>query len=320
MKGFTFYRTFVECLPREVPVTVGFEHVRQSLLKRIRGFCRVFMHSGNWWRLSKESRIPENLVKAYHKLSEVCRVEGVMSINVPPKRIGKYYDIWNYPVGVREEALEKSLEYADTMRRLLRGVRLYCSYEVGTFEDALKWYCKALERGHEALGAGFAAFLMGRPLPGAYERIVEVIVAAKVAGGWEVPFHASGVSSLRLLPLIYYAGATSADGSTPIRAALSYGVVFNERGVGVRVSSLKEWNCKCPFCSQYKPSELITMFRENYRARVLHNSHLWDSRIRRIVEAAQENRLEEFIASYASRPILRALDRARRLKKEHGLE
>jgi len=320
MRSFTFYRTFVEYLPKDTPITVGFEHVRPALLRKVKGFSRVFMHSGNWWRIPAESRTPENLARAYRALSGACRVEGVMTINVPPRRVRESYDIWNYPAEVRREALERSLEYADAMRRLIRGVRLYCSYEVGTFDDALEWYRRAVERGHVALGAGFAAFLMGRPLPGAYERMIEVVVAAKVAGGEDVPFHASGVGSLRLLPLVFYAGATSADGSTPIRAALSYGVVYNERGVGVRVSALREWSCSCPFCSQYKPSELIEMFRRDYRARVLHNSSLWDVRIREMVEASEEGRLEDFIKSYASKPLLRALEAARRLRRRHGLD
>ena len=56
-------------------------------------------------------------------------------------------------------ALEKSLKYADTMLGLKRvDVPLYCSYEVGTFEDAVEWYGKAIEHGHTHFGAGFGVF------------------------------------------------------------------------------------------------------------------------------------------------------------------
>ncbi len=314
-----FYRTFVEFLPESTPVTVGFEVVKPSLLDRIRGFEKVFMHSGNWWHLSDSARSPQNLYRSYLKLKSTCHVDAIMSINVPPKIFGGRYDIWNYPRKVRWSALEESLRRSMKLMELVKGeVPVYCCYEIGTFNDAIEWYGRAREAGFQFYGAGFAAFIMGRPSLEAFKHIIDVVVGAKHVLGFEAPFHASGIGSLKLLAILYYLGVTSADGSTPIRAALSYGFVYDEKGRSYRVRDLKKWSCRCEFCSQYSGSELIKMFKEDYRSRVLHNSYLWDLVLSEMVEASREGKLEKFISNLIgdSRIMVKVYDYAREMKRK----
>ncbi len=322
MRAFVFYRTFVPVLSKDTPVTVGFERVSPSLLSRIRGFKHVWMHSGNWWNIPASRRTPDRLLDSLRKLAKVAKVEGFMSINVPPLRVRKHYDIWNYPQEIRYAALQRSFELALEIRdKLDLEVPLYCCYEVGRFDDAYLWYGKAAEAGFDRFGAGFAAFLMGRPLPQAYERIVEVIIAARAACGYKVPFHASGVGSLRLLALVYYAGATSADGSTPIRAALALRTIYDLSGKGYRVDRLREWHCSCSFCKNYSPKELASLMRNNYKARVLHNSEIWNSFISRMIKAYEEGRFEEFLHKVlaGSKAHMRAYLHAKSLLKKYHL-
>ena len=149
--------------------------------------------------------------------------------------------------------------------------------------------------------------------------MIDVIVGAKYALGVNTYFHASGVGSLKLLLLLFYLGVNSADGSTPIRAALSYGFVYDENGKSHRVRDLKEWSCTCAFCSQYSSSELVRMFKEDYTSRVLHNNCLWDLIIDRMIEAYEEGVLEEFIYKFLkdSKLLLKVYEYARRMKRKY---
>ena len=321
MRRFTFYRTFYPVLNKDTPVTVGFERVSRRILAEIKGYKHVWMHSGNWWNLKPEERSPSKIISSLKKLAKVCNVDGIMSLNIPPRLYGKYYDIWNYPRELRHEALENSLRLSLELRELLDlDIPIYCCYEVGRFDDALEWYKRASEVGFTEFGAGFAGFLRGRPLPQAYERIVEVIVAARVACGSDIKFHASGVGSLRLLALVFYVGATSADGSTPIRAALANRTVYDLRGKAFKVDEIKTWSCECGFCEGRKPRELIDLFKKSYSARVLHNSIVWDEFIRRIIEVYNEGTYEDFLESLMkSRTYLKAYRYAKELLRKSKL-
>jgi len=321
MAEFIFYRTFYPELEKDTPVTVGFESVNRYLLDRIRGFTRVWMHSGNWWNLKPEERTPTRIIKSLKRLMKVCNVSGLMGLNIPPRYHSEYYDIWNYPKEVRYRALKRSLELTIELRELLDvDIPLYCCFEVGRLDDALEWYERALEEGFERLGAGFAGFLKGRPLPGAYEHIVEVIIASKAVGGEKVEFHASGIGSLKLLALIYYIGATSADGSTPIRAALANRTVYNLEGRGFRVDELKSWYCDCSFCREKKPEEILKLFKKSYSVRVVHNSTVWNEFIERMTRAREEGVYEEFLSKVLKGRIYpRILRYARDLLKKFNL-
>ncbi|RLF22742.1 MAG: hypothetical protein DRN15_08220 [Thermoprotei archaeon] len=316
MNSFTFYVTFhPKACPPEQPITIGFERVTTSLLNSIKGYRRVFMHSGNWWRLSERIRTPSRILSSLRKLSEVCNVEGFMSINIPPKVDIQNYDIWNLPKEIRERALKRSLEYADILLQSSPKTTLYCSYEVGTLEDSMKWYRIALEHGHVAFGAGFAGFLMGRIRVEAYKRMIEVIVGARSVIG-DKPFHASGVASLKLLPIICYAGATSADGSTPVRVALAMGQVYDITGKAHGVLRLERWNCTCRMCSEYG-REIIKLLKDDYNLRVRHNIEVWNENLAVMNEALREGRLEEYITRRIGRsPLLRkTFEYARELRR-----
>jgi len=91
LNSFTFYVTFhPKACPPEQPITIGFERVTTSLLNSIKGYRRVFMHSGNWWRLSERIRTPSRILSSLRKLSEVCNVEGFMSIyGISQRRLGR---------------------------------------------------------------------------------------------------------------------------------------------------------------------------------------------------------------------------------------
>lgn len=104
-----------------------------------------------------------------------------------------------------KESLRRSLRLKELIGE---EVAIYCSYEIGTFEEAVEWYRKAYDLGFRYFGAGFAAFLMGRASFEAYKHMIDVIVGAKHALGYNVPFHASGVGSLRLLGILHYLGVT----------------------------------------------------------------------------------------------------------------
>jgi len=284
LNSFTFYVTFhPKACPPEQPITIGFERVTTSLLNSIKGYRRVFMHSGNWWRLSERIRTPSRILSSLRKLSEVCNVEGFMSINIPPKVDIQNYDIWNLPKEIRERALKRSLEYADILLQSSPKTTLYCSYEVGTLEDSMKWY--------------------------------RIIVGARSVIG-DKPFHASGVASLKLLPIICYAGATSADGSTPVRVALAMGQVYDITGKAHGVLRLERWNCTCRMCSEYG-REIIKLLKDDYNLRVRHNIEVWNENLAVMNEALREGRLEEYITRRIGRsPLLRkTFEYARELRR-----
>ena len=322
MRRFIFYRTFYPALSKATPVTVGFERVNKYTLTKIKGYEHVWLHSGNWWNLRPEERTPPRILTALRRLVKVCNVDGLMSLNIPPRPYGKYYDIWNYPKELRYEALNKSLRLSLKLKEILDlDVPLYCCYEIGRLDDALEWYEKALEAGFTEFGAGFAGFLKGRPLPQAFEHIVEVIIAARAVCGTDIKFHASGVGSLKLLALIFYAGATSADGSTPIRAALANRIVYDLKGKAFRVDEISTWSCECSFCTNREPQELISLFKESYEARVLHNSVVWDEFIKRMREAYKRGTYESFLKNLIkSKVYLRAYEHAKRLLRKFELE
>ncbi len=302
--SFKFYRTFVPQLPKNTPITLGVEHITASNLRRVEGYEHVFLHSGNWWNIPESARTPSKIYSAYLKLSKVCNVEGVMSTNIPPSRRDTKYRIWTYPKEVRREALEKSLRYALELKELMgdKADIIYCSFEVGTYEDAYEYTRRAYEYGFRRFGIGAAGFLMGSgTMFEPYKQLIDVVVAMRSAIEPKDYVHVSGVGSLKLIPILYYLGVNSCDGSTPIRAALSMGIVYDVEGNQYRVRELNEWRCDCPVCSRYDPRSAAELLKRDYSARVLHNSYIWDKVIERVEIANRESMLEKFLESYLSR-------------------
>jgi len=213
-----------------------------------------------------------------------------MSVNISPTTDEK---LWTMPEGLRKKALDESLENANWMKENLDlDTRLYCSFEVGTMQDASRYYNMAVEAGHTAFGAGFGLFLRPATLIPGQQQMCDVIASARSIIG-DAPFHCSGVSSLNLIPIIYYLGATSCDGSTPVISGTAYGSVYLESGRSMKVSDIKAWSCKCFVCKDEK--NIISLLKKSPEHRVRHNIQMWFRVIRGMVRAKHEGELVEFI-------------------------
>ena len=287
---FTFYRTMYQNIKTDDPITIGYDKATPKVIEYVKDYPgQQFIHSGNFWNIPEEKRTPQAVLEGAEKLC-TKNTEGVMSVNISPTVDEK---LWTMPEGLRKRALDKSLENANWMKENMDlDTLLYCSFEVGTMQDASRYYNKALEAGHTAFGAGFGLFLRPATLIPGQQQMCDVVASARSIIG-DAPFHCSGVSSLKLIPIIYYLGATSCDGSTPVLSATAYGSVIDELGESISASKLTAWGCQCHVCKEEK--DIISKLQKSPEYRVRHNIQMWFRTIRGMVRAKQEDNLVEFL-------------------------
>ncbi len=289
-REFTFYRTVYPKIETDDPITIGYNDTTPKVVDYVKKYPGPqFIHSGNFWKIPKEKRTPKAVLEGAEKLY-TPNTEGIMSVNISPTTEEK---LWTLPEGLRIQALDESLKNANWMKdNMDLDAPLYCSFEVGTIKDATKYYNMAQDAGHDAFGAGFSLFLRRKTLIPGQQQMCDVIASARSIIG-DAPFHCSGVSSLKLIPIIYYLGATSCDGSTPVVNAAAYGTVFNLLGKSVKASDIKEWTCQCCVCRD--ENNIIKKLKKSIEYRIRHNIQMWFMTIRGMVRAKHEDELIEFI-------------------------
>lgn len=320
--NFTFFMTFVPQLNSEVPIVIGYEKCSPKTIERIKAYNgKQFIHSGNWWGIDPEKRTLEVVLENQEKLYVPGKTVGFMSLNTPASLTD--YDYWNIPETVREKAIKQCLDNATwALDHKNVHVPIYCSLEVSTYEESRKWFQTAQDFNHKYFCRGVAEFLRDPKLrKRGTETIYELTIGASSVLN-DAPFHLSGLSSLYLLPIIAYLGATSVDGSTPVTSALARGTIYTSEGKGLKCGDLKDWTCSCDFCREFK-GDLIKEFNENRIARVRHNLAIWQERVKIIKDCANkyelaeviENEIEETGAKYYKRQWEAAIKLEKKLLK-----
>ncbi len=291
--------TFVSGLNSTVPIVIGYEKCSPKIIERVRAYKgKQFIHSGNWWNIDPAKRTLEIVLANQEKLYVPGKTIGFMSLNVPASLTN--YEYWNIAANVREKAIRKCLENATwAMEQKKVDVPIYCSLEVSTYEEARKWFSEARHIGHECFCRGVAEFLRDPKIrQKGIQTIFELTIGARAVLD-DLPFHLSGLSSLYLLPIIAYLGATSVDGSTPVTSAVARGTIYSSEGKGFKCRSLEKWKCGCVFCSNFE-GDIIKEFNENRLARVQHNLAIWQEKIKMINACSDREELAEIIENEIS--------------------
>ncbi|MHA1426687.1 MAG: hypothetical protein ACTSQI_11925 [Candidatus Helarchaeota archaeon] len=295
---FTFFMTFVPKLNSENPVVIGYEKCNPKNIELLKDYKGLdFIHSGNWWNLDPAKRTLERVLENQEKFYSKKTV-GFMSLNTPVSLTN--YDYWNIPEGVRAKAIQKCLDNANwALEHVNVRVPIYCSLEVSTFNEARHWFKQALDTGHEYFCRGVAEFLSNTKIrKKGIQTIFELTIGANQILNRR-PFHLSGLSSLYLLPIVAYLGATSVDGSTPVTSALARGTVYTPEGKGIKCRDLTKWDCSCDFCSKFE-GDIINEFNINRLARVQHNIEIWQRKIEMIRNCKDKKELAEVIGNNIS--------------------
>ena len=297
--NFEFYMTFVPKLNSDVPIVIGYEKCSPkniALLQNYKGL--QFIHSGNWWGIDPAKRTCEAVLENQEKMYLPGKTVAFMSLNTPASLTN--YEYWNIAEDVRAKVIQQCLDNATwALEHRTVDVPIYCSLEVSTPEEARHWFRKARDVGHEYFCRGVAEFLRDPKLrKKGTQTIFEITIGARSVLDNQ-PFHLSGLSSLYLLPIIAYLGATSIDGSTPVTSALARGTVYTPTGKGLKISDLKDWNCSCAFCSSFS-GDIIKEFAENRLARVQHNLAIWQEKVKRINNCKDKSELAEMIKNEIS--------------------
>jgi predicted RNA-binding protein len=298
--NFTFFMTFVPQLNLTVPIVMGYEKCTPKNIELIKAYEGLqFIHSGNWWNIDPKKRTLEIVLENQEKFYVPGKTVGFMSLNTPASLTN--YEYWNIPEAERRKAIQQCLENA-TWALQHRKVKtpIYCSLEVSTIDETQYWFRKARDEGHECFCRGVAEFLGNPKLrKKGTQTVFEItVIARKVLE--DSPFHVSGLSSLYLLPIIAYLGATSVDGSTPVTSALGRGTVYTPDGKGLQCRNLTEWECSCEFCRNFK-GDIIKEFNDNRLARVHHNVALWQEKVKNINGCQDKGELKQLIENEVSR-------------------
>jgi hypothetical protein len=285
---FYFFRTFYPKISSSSPIVVGYENISPKLVSQLKIYPGLqFLHSGNWWNLDAKERTPEKVMEKYVQAINK-KTYGIMSINVQPKS-GTY--IWELPAHERNRANKLSMQHALEMAEIRKCKKiqtdLFCTFEIGTPEDALYWYQHATEIGFDCLGIGagkhFSKGQLGKLKLFSILKQLEKLNFRR--------FHVSGCSSLNILILLAYFGVTSADGSTPIISAAGYGTIYDYYGNSFKGVAIKNINCSCPICKKWSKKDII----DNIELRILHNNYIWDKIVKEINSAICDNSLKEYI-------------------------
>jgi hypothetical protein len=295
---FTFFMTFVPQLNSKNPVVIGYEKCNAkniALLKAYEG--PDFIHSGNWWNLDPKKRTLERVLENQERFYSE-KTLGFMSLNTPASLTN--YEYWNIAEGVREKAIRICLDNANwALEHRTLEAPIYCSLEVSTFGEATQWFRAALDSGHDCFCRGVAEFLSS---PKLRKKGIQTIFELTVGARSVLPdqkFHLSGLSSLYLIPIVAYLGATSVDGSTPVTSALARGTVYTPGGKGMKCRDLKQWDCSCEFCENFE-GDIIAEFNANRLARVQHNIEIWQKKVAVIQQAKSKEELAEIIKNEIS--------------------
>ena len=316
--NFTFFMTFVPQLNSAAPIVIGYEKCTPKnveLMKTYKGL--QFIHSGNWWNLDPAKRTVEKVLANQEKFYGPKTV-GFMSLNTPASLTN--YEYWNIPEPERRKAIQQCLETANWARdHKTVKVPIYCSLEVSTFEESQFWFRKARDEGHECFCRGVAEFLGNPKLrKKGIQTIFELTIGARKVLE-DLPLHLSGLSSLYLLPIIVYLGATSVDGSTPITSALGRGTIYTPDGRGCKAGTLQKWDCACDFCKDFE-GDLVKEFNSNRLARVQHNVAIWQEKVKEINRCRDKKELKEYIenelAKKASNYFQKLWDQALKLEED----
>jgi hypothetical protein len=292
--NFTFFVTFVPKLDSEMPIVMGYEKCNPKTVKLLKEYKgNHFIHSGNWWNLDPTKRTLEIVLTNQEKFYTPKKTVGFMSLNTPASLTN--YEYWNIAQEIRERAIQQCFDNANwAIKHKTVDVPIYCSLEVSTVEEAQEWFRKARDAGHKCFCRGVAEFLRDPKLrKKGLQTIFELTIGARSVLE-DLPFHLSGLSSLYLLPIIAYLGATSVDGSTPVSSALARGTVYTPTGKGMKVRDLKEWDCTCEFCRTFE-GNIIEEFNVNRLARVQHNLAIWQAKVKAIQGCKSKRELAESI-------------------------
>ncbi len=319
---FEFFTTFTPMLIGGFPVAVGCDKASKRLAERLKGYDGIqFIHSGNPWAIPKEKRTKEwVLAKAEMLVNE--RTVGIMSLNVPPSY--KRFDHWNLDRDLRELSAKACLENADWMLKHKKvKVPLYCTIYVSSFDESRRWFKVAIESGHEAFCSGVAEFLMvPKFIKEGMLKIVEVAFGARSVLS-DLSFHLSGVASLNLLPILRYVGASSCDGSTPVRSALAQGVVYDRYGKAHKAADLANWTCDCTFCKARSKEETLKSLKLSPVFRLHHNVTIWKELVEEIKGCEDRRELAELIQErmkLSRSPLLKAVwNNVKRLEGTYGV-
>ncbi len=301
-RTFSFYRTFLPALSElDDAVVLSFDN---------RAFLRVyggdgqgapenFIHSGNFFSppYSKrpELRTKERVLALQERLVSV-KTKGLMTLNVPVS-----YDlrtpIWQYETADRLRALKEGLDAALWAKENAQHADLlYAGFEVGTYDDAVYIFNKALDEDVTRFAAGFGLFsrfakfrnedkLKQFDVLAAFNRVLNE--------RGSIQLHVSGGSGLNVLELLAYANVSSADGSSAVLAGLAYGSVLSDSGRAIRANKLQEWRCDCEACSGTDTRTTLNELKSSPEARVRHNVCLVRRSVARINEALHETTLAE---------------------------
>lgn len=292
---FDFFMTHYMKINDIMPIVIGYEDYslkKINFLKKYEG--KQFIHSGNWWRIDPAKRTKEKILENQEKMYIEGKTVGFMSMNVPASL--ERVDYWNISERNREKSILKCLENANwVLKNKAVKTPIYCSIEVTTYDESIKWFKKAMDEGHGAFCRGIAEFLRyPKYRKEGLKRIIEITIAARKVLE-NLPFHLSGTASLFLMPIFAYLGATSLDGSTPITSALARGTLYDQTGKGVKAGSIKSWNCKCNVCTNHGEREIIKLFNEDSHFRVLHNIEMWKNKMNEIRSYKNREELKEMI-------------------------
>lgn len=291
--NFTFFMTYLPQLNSADPIVIGYEKCTPKnveLIKTYKGF--QFIHSGNWWNLDPTKRTLEKVLANQEKFYTE-RTVGFMSLNTPASLTN--YEYWNIPEPERQKAIQQCLENANWAKdHKTVKTPIYCALETSTFEESQFWFKKARDAGHECFCRGVAEFLANPKLrKKGIQTIFELTLGARSVLE-DYPLHLSGLSSLYLLPIVAYLGATSVDGSTPVTSALGRGTIYTHDGRGWKCGTLQKWDCSCDFCKDFE-GDLIREFNSNRLARVQHNVAIWQEKVKEINKCKDKQELKEWI-------------------------
>lgn len=319
---FDFFMTHYMKINDTMPIVIGYENYspkKVDFLKKYDG--KQFIHSGNWWGIDPAKRTREKILENQEKMYIEGKTVGFMSMNGPASL--ERVDYWNTSERNREKSILNCLENANwALEYKAVKTRIYCSMEVTTYEESIKWFKKAIEEGHEAFCRGIAEFLRHpKYRKDGLKRVMEITIAARKVLE-DYPFHLSGTGSLFLMPIFAYLGASSLDGSTPITGALARGTLYDEMGKGIKAMSIKSWNCKCNVCKKYDEQEIIKLFNEDSHFRVLHNIEMWKKEMNKIKACKDCEELKEMINNSIeikkSKYLNRVWEEAENLKLKFG--
>jgi 7-cyano-7-deazaguanine tRNA-ribosyltransferase len=167
----------------------------------------------------------------------------------------------------------------------------------GLFSDLVGTSARSLLRsGFEFLALGSPVEMMDNYL---FADLVRMIVAAKKAIPFSVPFHLFGAGHPLTLPLSVALGCDTFDSASYILFA-KQGRYMTERGT-LLLEEMAYLPCSCPACNSTTRSELVIMERRERVAKIaLHNLYLLRQDVLRCKQAIFEGRLWDLVEERAS--------------------